>query len=233
MRRVAELDDGRAEVPAVHEIGHVLGFDSNTGYSELVRNSPVAVSVWGLFRFRPGVSTDTFDTAQRILSSGGSQTFFEGNLTAQLSTGRPDGTGGDSQQASHWKDDRLTGIHIGVMDPTLSDGVRETITDSDLAVLRIVGFSIVTDGGVADGPTVRNISFNGKKLKVKGTGFSGQVELELNGLVVATAAELTISSNGKKLQIKSTQSALNIQSGSNQAYVISNGVRSNAFTFTF
>src|SRR5262245_29867538 len=31
---------------ATHEIGHVLGFDSNTGYRELVPSSPVAVSIW-------------------------------------------------------------------------------------------------------------------------------------------------------------------------------------------
>jgi hypothetical protein len=218
---------------AVHEIGHVLGFDSNTGYRELVRNSPVAVSVWDIFRFRPGVTADTFTTAQRILSSGGSQTFFDASLEAALSTGRPDGTGGDSQQASHWKDDRLTGAYIGIMDPTLSDGVRETITESDLAVLRIIGFSVVTDETNANAPTINNVSFNGKKLKLKGTGFSGQVELEINGLVVASTGGLTISSTGKKLQIKSSQSELNIQSGSNQLQVISNGVRSNAFTFTF
>jgi hypothetical protein len=218
---------------AVHEIGHVLGFDSNTGYRELVRNAPVAVSVWDMFRFRPGVTTDSFDTAQRILSSGGSQSFFEGSLTAALSTGRPDGTGGDSQQASHWKDDRQTGIHIGVMDPTLSDGVRETITNSDLAVLRIVGFSVVTDVAAAHAPTITNVSFNGKKLKLKGIGFSGAVEIEINNLVVASTQELTISGSGKKLQIKSSQSALNIQSGLNQVQVISNGMRSNAFTFSF
>ncbi len=77
------------------------------------------------------------------------------------------------------------------------------------------------------------ISFNGRKLKIKGKGFSGQVELEINGLVVAFTSELTLSSSGKKLQIKSSQTELNIQSGSNQVQVISNGVRSNAFAFSF
>jgi hypothetical protein len=109
--------------------------------------------------------------------------------------------------------------------------VRETITNSDLAVLRIVGFSVVTDGAAAAAPTITNVAFNGKKLKLKGLGFSGEVEIEINNLVVASTQELTISSSGKKLQIKSSQSALNIQSGSNQVQVISNGVRSNAFTF--
>lgn len=86
---------------AVHEMGHVLGFDSNTGYRELVPGSPVAVSIWDFFRFRPGVSLDTVSTAQRILSSGGSQDFFDGSREVALSTGRPDGTGGDREQASH------------------------------------------------------------------------------------------------------------------------------------
>ena len=62
---------------AVHELGHVLGFDSNTGYKELVRSSPVAVSIWDIFRLRPGTTIETFSTAQRILSSGGSQDFFD------------------------------------------------------------------------------------------------------------------------------------------------------------
>ena len=79
---------------ATHEIGHVLGFDSNTGFKELDRTVPVAVTIWDLFRFRPGTTSDTFSTAQRILSSGGTQDFFDGSRELALSTGRPDGTGG-------------------------------------------------------------------------------------------------------------------------------------------
>jgi hypothetical protein len=216
---------------AAHELGHVLGFMSNTGYRELDRTAPVAVAIWDIFRFRPGVTPDSFATAQRILSSGGSQEFFNGSREAALSTGRPDGTGGDREQSSHWKDDRLTGQYIGIMDPTLADGERDTITENDLAALRSFGYTINGTSGNTDAPTIKNISFNGKKLKITGKKFNGEIQVEINGLVLASTLELNVNSSGKKLQIKASQSVLNLLSGSNQVRVISNGVASTAFAF--
>jgi hypothetical protein len=218
---------------AVHELGHALGFDSNTGYRELVRNSPIAVSVWDIFRFRPGTTADTFDTAQRILSSGGNQSFFDGSLELALSTGRPDGTGGDREQSSHWKDDSKSGTHIGVMDPTIADGVRESISDNDLAALRVMGYAVGASANADDAPTITNVVYNGgKKLKIIGKNLSGQLQIEVNGQIITSVAEITLST-AKKIIIKTSQSNLNIQSGINQVYVIRDGVRSNAFTLTF
>src|SRR5205814_3391674 len=51
---------------ATHEIGHALGFDSEAG------GSLPRTSVWDLYRFRTGTTTNTFTTAQRILTIGGS-----------------------------------------------------------------------------------------------------------------------------------------------------------------
>ncbi|MDW8256429.1 MAG: NF038122 family metalloprotease, partial [Acidobacteriota bacterium] len=130
------------DATAVHEIGHVLGFTSLVGYRELDASSPVAVSVWDLFRFRPGVTQATFSTAQRILSSGGEQVFFAGPPALPLSTGRPDGSGGDGNQASHWKDDDLTGQYIGIMDPTARPGERNEITENDLKALDFFGYRV-------------------------------------------------------------------------------------------
>jgi hypothetical protein len=219
---------------ATHEIGHVLGFDSNTGYKELVRSAPVAVTIWDLFRFRPGTTFDSFATAQRILSSGGNQNFFDGTQELALSTGRPDGTGGDREQASHWKDDRLTGQFIGIMDPTLADGMRETISDKDLAALKSFGYAVNANATSGDSPTITEVIFNGgKKLKIIGTGFSGDISIEVNSHLITSPISLLVNETGKKIQLKAAQSDLNIQSGSNQVQVIRNGVRSNAFTFTF
>ena len=218
---------------AVHEIGHVLGFISDAGYKELSRNAPVAVTVWDIYRFRPGITLDSFATAQRVLSSGGSQDFFDGSREVALSTGRPDGTGGDREQSSHWKDDRLTGEYIGVMDPTLSDGERDTITENDLAALRSFGYAVGASQTTPAAPSITKASFNGKRLKLTGKRFGGQVEVEINGLVISTSTEMKVNSSGKKLQIKAGQSELNLQSGSNSVQVISNGVRSNTFTFNF
>lgn len=217
---------------AVHEIGHALGFDSNTGYKELVRSAPVAVSVWDIFRFRPGTTAENFATAQRILSSGGNQNFFDGSLELGLSTGRPDGTGGDREQSSHWKDDGLTGTHIGVMDPTIADGVRETISDNDLAALKVMGYAVGASAGV-EAPVISNIVYNGgKKLKIIGKGLSGQVDIEVNGQLITAVSEITLNT-AKKIILKASQSNLNLQSGSNQIYVIRGGVRSNGFTLAF
>ncbi len=126
---------------AVHEIGHVLGFSSYAGYTEYDSTASLSFSVWDLFRFRPGVTAQTFPSANRILSSGGEQVFFEGATSLALSTGRPDGTGGDGNQSSHWKADELTGTYIGVMDPTIASGEKDEITPNDLLALEVMGWT--------------------------------------------------------------------------------------------
>ena len=127
----------------VHEIGHFLGFGSRVGSSEL--GGTDAPSVMDIYRFRPGVTNGTFGSAQRILSTGGSQVFFAGSGELPLSTGNPAGDNGDDQQASHWKaDEQNGGLRIGVMDPTLSAGVRSELTANDLHAFGILGYDIVT-----------------------------------------------------------------------------------------
>lgn len=144
------------EATAVHEIGHALGFTSRVGVRELNPSEPLAVSVWDLFRFRPGITLETFSTAPRILSSGGEQVFFAGPPALSLSTGRPDGSGGDERQASHWKDDDLIGEYIGIMDPTIGRGQRQEITQNDLRALDFMGYQVSAQqqpppgGGVVD-----------------------------------------------------------------------------------
>ncbi|HEX8557339.1 MAG TPA: NF038122 family metalloprotease [Pyrinomonadaceae bacterium] len=129
-----------------HEIGHALGFTSEAG-------GPVyaAVSMWDVFRFRPGAaSVANFGSAPRVMSAGGQQVYFNGQNNTfgtqelLLSTGGPGGTspGGDGRQSSHWRDDSLTGVYIGVMDPTLGPSRRRTITDNDVKALDSLGWSI-------------------------------------------------------------------------------------------
>jgi len=129
---------------AVHELGHVLGFVSLVGAKELDSTQDVSLAVWDLFRFRSGVNISTFSTAQRILSSGGDQIFFDGGNELGLSTGRPNGQGGDNRQASHWKADELTGLYIGIMDPSAGRGMRDLLTDNDLRVIDALGYELRT-----------------------------------------------------------------------------------------
>jgi hypothetical protein len=130
----------------VHEIGHMLGFGSFVGITELDSDIPVTPTILDFFRFRPGVTAGTFTTAQRVQRSGGDQVYFANGPSLPFSTGRPDGSGGDQQQASHWKDDALTGMRIGIMDPTLSSGVRTEVTANDLNAFGMIGYDIVAPG---------------------------------------------------------------------------------------
>ena len=125
----------------VHEIGHMLGFVSKVGDLELGATVH-APAVMDLFRFRPGVTMDTFDTAPRIVSSGGEQVYFAGGEVLELSTARDDNSGGDGRSASHWKDNRLTGTLLGIMDPTVTRGQRLEIAPADLAALDILGYTL-------------------------------------------------------------------------------------------
>jgi hypothetical protein len=128
---------------AVHEIGHALGFTSFVGFKELSPELPNYISVWDLFRVAPGVNMSTLSTANRWLSSGntpsGNPVFFNnmgGGL--QVSTGNVAGIGGDGEQSSHWKDD----LDIGIMDPTISRGIRQTVQQNDLNALETFGYNL-------------------------------------------------------------------------------------------
>jgi hypothetical protein len=128
------------EALALHEIGHVLGFISFVGQQEISGSLEIEPSIWDLFRVRPDAINSAFSTTQRIISSGGEQEFYDGGTALALSTGRPDGTGGDERQASHWKDYSLTSEYLGVMGPALRTGERQFLTDDDVAVLDAIGY---------------------------------------------------------------------------------------------
>ncbi|HYY97618.1 MAG TPA: NF038122 family metalloprotease, partial [Pyrinomonadaceae bacterium] len=69
------ISAGKTDFDAVvtHEIGHALGFVSNSGDD----NTDV-MSVWDVFRFRPGAaSLSTMATAPRVMVKGGTQVFFD------------------------------------------------------------------------------------------------------------------------------------------------------------
>ena len=140
---------------AVHEIGHVLGIGSEVGVRELNSSQPVSVTVWDLFRFRPATANlNTFGNAQRILSSGGLQVQFNGGPELGLSTGRPDGSGGDGNQASHWRDDlSVSANYLGIMDPSINRNTRETMTSNDMNLIDSLGYTIVASPTPTPTPT--------------------------------------------------------------------------------
>ena len=132
-------------------------------------NFPVAVSVWDLFRVRPGGGMERFSSAARLLKSGGVQVFYAGGPEHQLSTGRPDGSGGDGRQASHWKDDALVGPRVGIMDPTLPRGRRYSVTLNDLTALDWFGYQVRPVGNGKPALSAVSASLLGDVLTVRGT----------------------------------------------------------------
>ncbi|MFL6215494.1 MAG: NF038122 family metalloprotease [Blastocatellia bacterium] len=128
------------EALALHEIGHILGFISSVGEREMNDSAAAQPTICDLFRLRPEAINSDFATAARVLSSGGEQRFYAGDAALALSTGRPDGTGGDGQSPAHWKDNYITGQYLGVMNPTIIGGQYHSLNDNDLAALAAIGY---------------------------------------------------------------------------------------------
>lgn len=150
---------------AVHEIGHILGFTSLAGNREMDSTLPPAASPLDFLRLRPGLGDGAYASTNRILSSGGQQiTHFGSNFEVPLSTGRPDGTGGDSRQASHWKDDELWDWYSGIMDPTLTPRRESHITLEDLVAFDMIGYQLRYPAKPAAPTNLRATSVSGTQV---------------------------------------------------------------------
>lgn len=154
---------------ALHEIGHVIGFTTRCGSTEINPSLPVTVSAFDVFRFRPGVNSATFTTAPRILTAGGEQMHFSDSVEVPLSTSRLDLTGGDGFGADHWKDDSLTGVRLGVMDPQPNLGQSLPITSNDLQALRAMGYHLVgVERDSSPFAVPRTLDLSGATLTIRG-----------------------------------------------------------------
>ncbi len=251
------IDAGKMDFEAVciHEIGHALGFTSIASTQSSTPNA----SIWDLFRFSPGVTTNTFSTAQRILSAGGQQVFFAGNATLQLSTGV--NSPGDGRQTSHWKDDQLTTQHVGIMDPTLPNSVRFEITQNDKDAINAMGYELKTTsgggggggggGGTGGGPGTPPstsqfaASLNGDVLSLTGLALDSDGDVKQAQVSLLNAANATVT-NGSPVDVNfgiSTQSNFTLQFSNmgafptvtqvNLVFIDSKGNRSQAVTADF
>lgn len=138
------------ETVAAHEIGHALGFVSIVDEIDfLVDNgntADVAPRTLDLFRFDNDGVTDPvtptdFTSFDRSLVPNNDEVFDDLTSEWAFSTGS---FTGDGRQASHWKDDGLTGSNLGILDPTLSFGQVFAITGADLRALDLIGYDIVS-----------------------------------------------------------------------------------------
>ena len=74
-----------------------------------------------------------------MMVPGVSSVFDDLSSSWALSTGQ---FTGDGRQASHWKDDALTGVLIGVMDPTLAAAFISPILTADVRALDVLGWDV-------------------------------------------------------------------------------------------
>ena len=160
------------EAVATHEIGHALGFTSRNGFG------PATPGVWDIYRFRSGVTSGTFTSAERIMSVGGpapnSQFYFVPGISpVALSDGGPDAVdtnNADGNQSSHWKQqNKNSGVYIGIMDPRIPSNTRRLITDADVQALNIFGYN---SNAVGPAPPPANDNFVSSQIV---TGCSGSV----------------------------------------------------------
>jgi len=135
------------ETVVAHEIGHALGFVSAVDGVDIMKNNGTggftAITPLDLFRFRDGVAGQDptvpaeFTSFPRFLDTGGVAIFDDLLSETSLGTGQ---LTGDGDEASHWKNDDITGQLIGTMDGSIYGGQLHPITAADLRALDLIGY---------------------------------------------------------------------------------------------
>ena len=133
------------ETIASHEIGHLLGFHSVVDTLDQMENlgqtGTRAAQTLDLLRFRTTATNPTasaqFTTFSRSATYGTTDITDDLFAEYRMSTGAHNG---DGRQASHWRDDELSGLRLGLMDPTFGPAQAWSIAAADIRALDLIGY---------------------------------------------------------------------------------------------
>lgn len=122
--------------------GTLLGlFAGALNIDQFISENQYSLKTWDLFRYSPesfaagAIDFTTGNIDEKYFSIDGGDT-----AVAALSSGS---FTGDGFQLSHWQDTSLSGVEIGIMEPTFSPGELGQITDTDLLALEVIGWDTV------------------------------------------------------------------------------------------
>ncbi len=124
----------------------------------------------------------------------------------------------------------ITGFNLTLFGLSqLPDAIQAeiTLTDSLGNVGRPVRASIFL--GDIGGPAINNVTYNGKKMVIKGNGYTGAVQLEINGVLIGAPVNVKVKGGGTKIKIKADSASLHLVTGLNRVRVISNNLKSDIF----
>ncbi|HKV40371.1 MAG TPA: protease pro-enzyme activation domain-containing protein [Blastocatellia bacterium] len=111
--------------------------------------------------------------------------------------------------------------------------VTATLVVIDLQGKRSTGVSAGFGGADAGGPRITSASGGGSSaLLIRGGPFSGSLQIEINGKIVAPPPKIKVQGGGSKLKIAGSLATLNLKAGPNRIRVIKNGLKSNIFVLT-
>ncbi len=149
----------------LHELGHSLGFTSSVDeVGAGVRN--VTMTPLDLFRLKPGEGGKDFANAERVLDPQEVyHVFYDGGnydpsgiAIPGLQVGDiPLSSVEDGNQASHWKDDAIIGVNIGIMDPTAP---VIAMSNADKSAFDLIGYDIVGGGTPRDWQGIKIETFS-------------------------------------------------------------------------
>jgi hypothetical protein len=177
------------QTAATHEIGHVLGFLSDTDdYDAIPELSDPNLGLsdnattLDLFRFnRDNLPTALaeFTAFHRELRPTQHATFADLTNAFAMSTGV---LNGDGNQASHWQDDifvdqlddtLIIQPNIGIMDPTLNFGTLESITAADLRAMELIGYDTIPEPSAFALMTIATIPLITRRRRAVSTSSEG------------------------------------------------------------